>query len=134
VEASEDLLDLEAVGDGRIGHEFEKRGALEPDLTTDLALEAHPLVGQSGGGVIGERAQIDGGPGEIGRGVDRRHRDQAEPVVDVGEPFECLGHDLAQDLVDARRPRVGRRRPVVTPATACHTFLLDRDDTDADKA
>ena len=89
MDAPEDLLDLESVGHRRIGGEAEKGRALEPDLPADLALETHPLVGQSLGGVIGDGAQIDGGPGQVGRRVDGGDGDQAEPVVDVGEPLEA---------------------------------------------
>ncbi len=58
-----------------------------------------------------ERAQQDGGMSQVRSALDSRHREQAEPLVDLGEPLELLGHHLAEDLVDPGRPGV----PLLTP-------------------
>ena len=114
---AQDLLDPAPGDHGRVGGELEQGGALHPGLPAHGPLQLGPAVGQGLGGVVGERAQVDGGMAQIRGGVHRGDRDQAQPLVGIGQPLELLGQHLAEDLVDPQRPRVGGGAPIVMPTT-----------------
>jgi hypothetical protein len=74
--------------------EVECRRPLHPHLAPDRRLNSPAVLLEALGNLVGQRGEIDAGVTQIRIRVDSRHRDEAEPLVDVTEPLQLLGHDF----------------------------------------
>src|SRR5437588_11678841 len=113
VQPVEDGLHLVSSDYRRIENKGKLGRALQPNLTPDRTLETYALLRQRVVNAFLAAGVVHGRMAQVGLNVDGGDRDQRQPLVVIGHPLERLGHDFAQDLVDAGGTRVTpRTRPV----------------------
>ena len=102
---AKDVLDRVATGNGRISHEGEFRRALEAGLCVDRTLDLGASLGQDLRGAFTERIEVDHRRAHVGRRLDTRHGQEAEPLVSVAQAHQLLEHNSAQvDIEHLRCP------------------------------
>lgn len=94
LDATQCFLDPFAGGDRRVGHEAQRRRALQTHLAGDGGLELGPPSLERELGSLGQRSHENSSMTEIRIGADAGHGQEGQTVVVVAQPLERIAEYL----------------------------------------